>query len=247
MPSGQVVRHTRCIGVPGFPSLLAAALASLDSPWHPEYTVYEEYRDLNQGQYLCEVRILTLDGNAYPPQHYAQGVGTSVNMAVQDAARHALTLLRDSYPDFEDNPFRYFPSSEATLEGCFSHTYADPSQEQDPRLRCTADATAAYARRERELYQLTVTLADRLRRLTDNVRPYVRSGSVPSSVLQQSPIVMSPLVASPEVGGTVPPRGRIRLTPDVGGIPQSPHDRQPENVRRFPGPPVHLPVDFGGY
>jgi hypothetical protein len=59
---GQVVHMTRCQGVPGFPALLAAALSSQGCPWYPEYFVYEEYRDYDQGQFICQVCVLTPEG-----------------------------------------------------------------------------------------------------------------------------------------------------------------------------------------
>jgi hypothetical protein len=59
----QVVRMTRCRGVPGFPALLAAALSSQGCPWYPEYFVYEEYHDYDQGQFMCQVRVLTPEGD----------------------------------------------------------------------------------------------------------------------------------------------------------------------------------------
>ena len=190
---------------------------------------------------------MTPDGTAYPPQHFAEGIGFSVDMAVQDAARHALTMLRYSYPAFDDNPFRYCPSSDSTFDWCFTHTYADSSQEGDPRLRCSADIIAAYTRWEREQSALIVTLATRLRNLTNRLRPYLENGPFPSTILDDPPIVMSPLVASPDVGGTVPPRGRIRMPRVVRGVPQSPHAPQDESVRHYRGAPVPLPFYLRGY
>ena len=55
--SGQLVLLTRCEDVPGFPALLAAALASQGAPWFLEYYVYEDYRAYGQTQYCCEVQI----------------------------------------------------------------------------------------------------------------------------------------------------------------------------------------------
>ena len=76
-PSGQVVLHTRAEDVPGFPSLLIAGLSYVGLPWYPEYTVYEEYVDHGQGQYLCEVKILNFHGDWY--DHAGQGVGITVD------------------------------------------------------------------------------------------------------------------------------------------------------------------------
>ena len=115
MPSGQVVRHTLCRGVSGFPFLLATAAANVGSRHFPVYTVHEEYQDYNLTQYLCVVRIPKLDGTLVPAEIYAEGLGFTIEMAVQDAARHGLTMLRDMYPDYKDNSFRYRPGSDDTL------------------------------------------------------------------------------------------------------------------------------------
>ena len=89
--------------------------------------MHEEYLDYNQTEYLCVVRIPKLDGTLEPTEIYAEALGFTIEMAVQNAARHCLTLLRDTYPDYEDNSFRYCPGSENALEGCFTHTFADSS------------------------------------------------------------------------------------------------------------------------
>ena len=83
----------------------------------------------------------------------------------------------------------------------FSHSFDDSYQEEDLRLRCTADLVAAYAHRERELATLVKTLAANLRNITNRVRPFVDSGLLQRSDVENPPIVMSPMVASPDVGG----------------------------------------------
>lgn len=247
MPSGQVVRHTLCRGVSGLPFLLATAAANVGSCYFPVYNLHDEYRDYNQNQYICAVRIPKLDGTLVRAEIYAEGIGFTVEMAVQDAARHCLTMLRDMYPDYEDNSFRYCPGSGDTLEGCFTHTFADSSQEEDPRLRCTADLVAAYAHRERELFALANTLAANLRNLTDSMRPFVDSGLLHCSDIENPPIGMSPMVASPDVGGVVPPRGRPQRPRMLHGSHQPPHISQDEVVLHFRGALALLPHFFGGY
>ena len=209
--------------------------------------MHEQYLYFNQTQYLCAVRLPQLDGTLEPAEVYAEGVGFTVEMAVQDAARHCLTIFRDKYPDYEDNSFRYCPGSENTLEGCFTHSFADSSQEEDPRLRCTADLVVAYARRERELATLVNTLAANLRDLTNRVRPFVDSGLLQRSDVENPPIVMSPMVASPDVGGYVPPRGRPQRSRTPHGVSQPRYGPQDDSVRHFSGALVHLPHFFGGY
>ena len=53
----QVVRLTRCINVPGHTAMLVRVMTETSYRWYPEYTVEEQYRDFNQSQYFCTVRI----------------------------------------------------------------------------------------------------------------------------------------------------------------------------------------------
>ena len=127
--SGQVVRHTRAEDVTGFPSLLISALSYIRLRWYPEYTVYEEYADHDQGQYFCEVNILNYHEDWY--DHVAQGIGITVDQAVHEAAYHALTLLCWDYPSLSDeaSPFHDFPRARPGREGVQRAIY--PNLEAD--------------------------------------------------------------------------------------------------------------------
>ena len=43
----QVVRLTRCIGVPGHTAMLVRVMVETGYRWYPEYTVEEQFRDFN--------------------------------------------------------------------------------------------------------------------------------------------------------------------------------------------------------
>ena len=139
LPNGQVVLHTRAEGVAGFPSLLIAGLSYVGLPWYPEYTVYEEYADHGQGQYLCEVKILNLHGDWY--DHGWQGMGINVDQAVQEAAYHALRLLCWDYPSLseESSPFRDFPRARPGREGVQVAIYPGLEGITDPGRMIQAD------------------------------------------------------------------------------------------------------------
>src|SRR5664279_4881364 len=94
--SGLVVRLTRCENVPGFPTLLAAALSSQGCLWYPEYGVYEEYRPYGQGKFFCEVHIYNNDGNEI--MYLSRGVGITIEQAVQEASYNGLAQYRYDYP-----------------------------------------------------------------------------------------------------------------------------------------------------
>ena len=62
--------------------------------WYPEYTVEEQYRDFNQSQYLCTVRIYPSYPGAAEPLHWTYGLGVTIDMVVQEAAYTMLTIMR---------------------------------------------------------------------------------------------------------------------------------------------------------
>ena len=146
---GQVVRLTRCENVAGFPALFAAALSSQGCYWYPEYTVYEEYRDFGLSTFYCEVEVRDLAGDQI--FYHAAGRGMTPEDAVQEAAYYALTLYRQECPylGFDNSPFRYFPGAVEGNEGIYVGTYADASQEDDPRIRCMAYSESALDHRGR--------------------------------------------------------------------------------------------------
>ena len=79
------------------------------------------------------------------------------------------------------------------------------------------------------------------------MRPFVDSGLLQRSDIENPPIVMSPMVASPDVGGYVPPRERPSRPRMFHGGRQLPHVSQDEPVLHFRGALVPLPHFFGGY
>ena len=85
--------------------MFATALASQGCFWYPEYVVYEEHMPYGQGQFFCEARVLTPDGNGI--QHQSVGVGMTVEQAVQEAAFNGLSMYRGDC-DYLDNPMSDF-------------------------------------------------------------------------------------------------------------------------------------------
>ena len=96
----QVVRLTRCLDVPGHTAMLVRVMIETGYRWYPEYTVEEQFRDFNQSQYLCTVRIFPSYPGSTEPLHYSYGLGVTVEMAVQDAAYSMMTILRSGLACF---------------------------------------------------------------------------------------------------------------------------------------------------
>src|SRR3954467_4306023 len=63
--------------------------------WYPEYTVEEQFRDFNQTQYHCIVRIYPHHIRVTQPILFGHGIGMTENMVVQDAAYSCMTMLRE--------------------------------------------------------------------------------------------------------------------------------------------------------
>ena len=110
-PSRQVVRLTRCIDVPGHTAMLVRVMMETGYRWYPEYTVEEQYRDFNQSQYLCTVRIYPPYPEAAQPLHWTHGLGVTIDMAVQEAAYQMLTIMRAHHGLLQNTEFCYVPAT----------------------------------------------------------------------------------------------------------------------------------------
>ena len=78
----QVVRLTRCLDVPGHTAMLVRVMIEMGYRWYPEYTVEEQFRDFNQSQYFCTVRIFPSYPGATEPLHCSYGLRVTIEMAV---------------------------------------------------------------------------------------------------------------------------------------------------------------------
>ena len=106
LPPRQIFCLTRCIGVRGHPATLIEMMYFVGYRWYPEYTVEEQFRDFNQTQYHCIVRIYPHHIGVTQPVLFGHGIGMTENMAVQDAAYSCMTLLREEHALLRDTSFR---------------------------------------------------------------------------------------------------------------------------------------------
>ena len=107
----QVVRLTRCLDVPGHTAKLVRVMTEAGYRWYPEYTVEEQFRDFNQSQYLCTVRIFSSYPGSTEPLHCSYGLGVTIEMYVQDAAYSMMTIIRARTALLQNTDFRYMPAS----------------------------------------------------------------------------------------------------------------------------------------
>ena len=146
----QVVRLTRCLDVPGHTAMLVRVMTEAGYRWYPEYMVDEQFRDFNQSQYLCTVRIFPSYPGSTEPLHCSYGLGVTIEMAVQDAAYSMMTIMRGRSGLFRDSDFRYMPGSLPGAQGYLQAIYADSTQE-DSLTRTTAEMLEDKDRENRAL------------------------------------------------------------------------------------------------
>src|SRR3954452_16082733 len=97
LPPRQIVHLTRCIGVRGHPATLIEMMSFVGYRWYPEYTVEEQFRDFNQTQYHCIVRIYLHHIGVTQPILFGHGIG--------------MTLLREEHAMLRETSFRYIPAA----------------------------------------------------------------------------------------------------------------------------------------
>ena len=107
----QVVRLTWCLDVPGHTAMLVRVMTEAGYQWYPEYTVEEQYRDFNQSQYLCTVRIFPFYPGSTEPLRCSYGLGVTIEMSVQDAAYSMMTIIWARTSLLRNTNFRYMPMS----------------------------------------------------------------------------------------------------------------------------------------
>ena len=134
----QVVRMTRCEGTTGYPEMLRDMVTFLGFRWAPEYQVYEQQREFEQTYYQAIVYILSDDGMSVVHQYEA--VGSTVDMAVQQAAYVSITVLRADYWGFDDSIYRHIPRGYITSDGAHFTLYdsLDVYERDSSRLHITA-------------------------------------------------------------------------------------------------------------
>ena len=134
----QVVRLTRCIDVPGHKAMLVRLMIETGYRWYPEYTIEEQYRDFNQSQYICTVRIFPSYPGATDPFHSSNGLGVTGETSVQDAAYSMITIIRAGHASLQDTEFCYLPAALTGQEGYYTGLYADATHEE-PHLWTTIE------------------------------------------------------------------------------------------------------------
>ncbi|XBI00443.1 hypothetical protein VPH35_129470 [Triticum aestivum] len=240
----QVVRLTRCLDVPSHTAMLVRVMIEAGYRWYPEYTVEEQYRDFNQSQYLCTVRIFPSYPGSTEPLHCSYGLGVTIEMSMLDAAYSMMTIMRARTALLQNTDFRYMPASLRGAEGYFTTIYTDSSHE-DSLLRTTAQMLEDKDRENRALrLELFNSRSDHWATLT-RFAPVVQARYMDMRDLYPMRSSLPDRMDWRDVGGITPPRGP-HLPPFAGPRPHPcPYGPQAPEDRLFPDDHVQLPGHGG--
>ena len=206
-PARQLVRLTVADAMTGFPAILVRLMTRLGYRWYPEYYVYEEYNEFNQEQYSAIAHIWSREDRSIRELHTFQGIGVTVEMAVQDAAYDALTRLRSLNRCLDDSEFRYIPypadASEPARYTAVCTPYIRRRYDSQVLIQSNETLDRAYRAVCIELFATRARLRDAMTQLL----PAVSAGIHPEYILYPLRTVMPPGVDWPDAGGQTPARG----------------------------------------
>ena len=230
MSHHQVVRMTHCERTTGDPQLLRDMVEYLGFRWLPQYRVVEYIRDFDQTYYRATVYIV--DDAAENVVHTAVVVGSSVDLAVQQAAYYCLTVLRSEYYCFNNSPYRYVPCGAITDRGVHFSVYTSANNERNASLMATAQFAHNRDSAAEALAQELYTVRDQLYRTQCLLSTYTRQFVGDD---QYTGFQLGPLYRQPDAGGYTLARGPLlRADPLAFGA-------QGLDARFFDPPTVRYP------
>jgi hypothetical protein len=110
MDMGHLVMATHGEDTKGFLALLNEVMWRANYPYHPEYAVYAKGVGHGMIDYMAKVHIPSrLCDLKEELDQVAWGKGTSIDMAIQVAAYHAIAMLREELFILSEPPFQHFP------------------------------------------------------------------------------------------------------------------------------------------
>ena len=109
MELGRLVMATHVENIEGFLALLNEVMWRTNYSYRPEYAVYALGVGHGMINYTCKVHI---PSHLYDPwwefDRLAWGKGTSIDMAIQVVAYHAIAMLREALITLSELPFQHF-------------------------------------------------------------------------------------------------------------------------------------------
>ncbi|KAG2592047.1 hypothetical protein PVAP13_5NG523300 [Panicum virgatum] len=131
---------TRAKDTIGFPAPLNEMLRRAHYTFRPEYAVYARGYGVGMVDYVATLHLearMVVGSEAYD----FQAKGTSLEMAIQEVAREAITRLRYEQQELWEDPFTYLPMKGP--EEPFAHCIS-PSVGPFTMERCMAETISSY-------------------------------------------------------------------------------------------------------
>ena len=251
MSGWYLVKETRAEDVDGYPALLRDMMWRANFTYQPEYAIYRRDRGPGMEQYRAIINVIARRVTGSVP--YCIHVhATSESMAVQEAARRMMSLLRHDLTELSQPPYVHFPKQGHEAE---VSTFDEIQFGEDPYVRQLARLVRIMDQVHRCLvYELWETRR-RLHEAQEYLQIGVSMNRVPRNVLYGNN-VNSPAAAAPphyrfpEVAGFVPHYGPQRQVRMCAGFPRTQHPNPPGGQVSLLGPPTRLispvnPIDTG--
>ena len=251
MSGWDLVKETRAEEVDGFPALLRDMMWRANFTYQPEYFIYRRDRGPGMEEYRAVVNAIARQVVGSVP-YCVQVHATSEPMAVQEAARRLMSLLRHDLTELSQPPYDHFPKQGSRADvGTFDAIQfgEDPHVRQLARMVHIMDQI--HRCQTRELWETR----RRLHEAQEYLQLGVNMNRVPRNVLYGDNIVSPAAVAPPEfrlpeVAGLVPEYGQCRQARMTSGFSRTLRTAPPGGHRRLLGSPRRLvspldPTDTG--
>ena len=108
MSGWYLVKETRAEDVDGFPALLQDMMWRANFTYQPEYALYRRDRGPGMEEYRAIINVIARQVAGSVP-YCIQVHATSEPMAVQEAARRMMSLLRHDLTELSQPPYDHFP------------------------------------------------------------------------------------------------------------------------------------------
>ena len=246
MSGWYLVKETRAEDVDGFPALLRDMMWRANFTYQPEYAIYRRDRGPGMEEYRAIVNVIARQVVGSVP--YCISVhATSEPMAVQEAARRMMSLLRHDLTELSQPPYDHFPKQGPRAD---VSTFEEIQFGEDPHVRQLARMVHIMDQTHRCLIRELWETRRRLHEAQDYLRLGVNMNRVPRNVLYGNNEVSQAAVAPPdfrfpEVAGLVPAYGQCRQARMTADFPRTLRTAPPGGHHLLLGSPRRLisPLD----
>ena len=251
MNGWYLIKETRAEEVDGFPALLRDMMWRANFTYQPEYVIYRRDRGPGMEEYQAILNVIARQVVGSVP--YCIHVrATSESMAVQEAARRMMGLLRHDLTELSQPPYVHFPKHGPRSDVI---TFDEIQFGEDPYVRELARLVRIM---DQTYHCLACELWETRRRLHE-AQEYLRIGvatnRVPRNVLYGNneipPAAIVPQgLRLPEVPGLVPVLGQCRQARMSAGFPRTQRPTHSGGHHLLLGSPTRLisprdPIDTG--